>query len=784
MTTLLLALLLQDYKGLTPDQAVAKMKLREGFKATVFAAEPDVRQPNAFCIDDRGRLWVTENFSYTGPGGPWKPSGKDTILIFEDTDGDGRHDKRTVFADNLSFVSGLELGFGGVWAGSPPNLLFIPDKNRDDKPDGPPQVVLDGWGHHDQHETLNSFIWGPDGWLYGCQGVFTHSRVGKPGTPDKERAPINGGYWRYHPTKQKFEVFAWGTSNPWGIDFDDHGQAIATACVIPHFYHVIQGARYQRQGGKHFNEHDYDDIKTIRDHSHEGIQGRKGGHAHGGCRINLGGNFGPEFRGKVFMGSIHHHGMYTDLLERKGSGFVGKHDGDFLMSNDPWFLGFNIDWGPDGGLYIIDWYNQRECHGQDLETPLTGRVYKVTRGDSARVAGIDAAATAEALVAMMDHENDWFVRHARRVLQERGPDPKVHALLTEKLRAGKSAPRQLRALWALHATGGLTEALAREQFAAESEYVRGWAIQLLCEDGKVSDAVRADFVKLAKEDPSPVVRLYLAAAMQRIPGPQRWEVLEALAAHAEDAQDHNLPLMVWWGLEPIVKSDAARAAKLIASSKLPTVSRFIPRRLASADPQAPKTVEPAATVSDEGLVLKLDRAAQPNEANRPVSESVAGRKALVFDGRNDHLVVAHEGALTFGKDQPFTLAAWVYTADLAPRRWQGIVTKSRDQKPWYGLWIDGDGSYVFGGPDNIHGGKLKAGWHHVCGVQAEGKRHLYVDGGLVASGEAQDGGGPGDVWIGGSKSVKEHLQGALDDVRIYRRGLSHPEVARLAVPIQ
>jgi hypothetical protein len=166
----------------------------------------------------------------------------------------------------LNLVSGLEVGFGGVWVGAAPYLLFIPDRDGDDRPDGPPQVLLDGWGQQDTHETLNSFNWGPDGWLYGCHGVFTHSRVGKPGTPEAERVPIDAGIWRYHPTTHRFEVFAHGTSNPWGLDFDAHGQAFLTACVIPHLYHVVQGARYERQAGPHFNPYTYDDIKTIADH--------------------------------------------------------------------------------------------------------------------------------------------------------------------------------------------------------------------------------------------------------------------------------------------------------------------------------------------------------------------------------------------------------------------------------------------------------------------------------------------------------------------------------------
>ena len=145
-----------------------------------------------------------------------RPDARDRILIFEDTNGDGEFDTRKVFADKLNLVSGLEVGFGGVWVGAAPNFLFIPDRDGDDRPDGPPQVLLDGWGYQDTHETLNTFTWGPDGWLYGCHGVFTHSRVGKPGTPDAERVPINAGIWRYHPTRHVFEVFAARHQQPLG----------------------------------------------------------------------------------------------------------------------------------------------------------------------------------------------------------------------------------------------------------------------------------------------------------------------------------------------------------------------------------------------------------------------------------------------------------------------------------------------------------------------------------------------------------------------------------------
>ena len=255
-----------QHAGLSPEEAAKAMTVPEGFTVTLAAGEPDVVQPIAFTLDDRGRLWVAEAYTYpvrapegAGPGS------------HPDLRGHRRRrtlDKRKVFIEGLNLVSGIEVGFGGVWVGAAPYLLFIPIKDGDDKPAGPPQILLDGWGYQDTHETLNTFIWGPDGWLYGCHGVFTHSNVGKPGTPDRSARRSTPASGAIHPTQHEFEVFAHGTSNPWGLDFNDHGQAFVEACVIPHLCHIDPGRRYQRQAGEHFNPYTYDDIKTIADHRH------------------------------------------------------------------------------------------------------------------------------------------------------------------------------------------------------------------------------------------------------------------------------------------------------------------------------------------------------------------------------------------------------------------------------------------------------------------------------------------------------------------------------------
>jgi putative membrane-bound dehydrogenase-like protein len=593
------------YAGLEPKKAAEAMTVPEGFTVQLFAGEPDVCQPIAFCLDDRGRLWVAEAYSY--PIRRPDKEAKDRILIFEDTDGDGHFDKRTVFLEGLNLVSGLEVGFGGVWIGAAPHLLFVPLKEGEDKPAGPPRVLLDGWAYQDTHETLNTFCWGPDGWLYGCHGVFTHSRVGKPGTPDNQRVPINAGVWRYHPTRHVFEVFAHGTSNPWGLDFDQHGQAFCEACVIPHAFHIIQGGRYQRQAGAHFNPHTYADLQTIADHLH--WQGANpwagnasssslgGGHAHCGLMIYQGGAWPAEYRGKMFVGNVHGHRINMDVLKPTGSGFVASHGPDFLLANDAWARFINLRYGPDGNVYLLDWYDKQACHHGDpkIWDRANGRIYKISyRGTKPVKVDLRKCSDAE-LVQYQLHENDWYVRHARRILQERygSGDRKdrltawweVKGALYKIALENPDPLHRLRGLWAAHGAGLQTTEAAvwTRLFADKDEYVRAWAIQLALEHADHRNAISflGRYVELAKDDPSPVVRRYLASGVPLMFEKTRWEVLEHLLAHAEDGRDPNLPLLYWYAAEPLAGRDPERALKLAAGGKVPQLLPFMARRVGS-----------------------------------------------------------------------------------------------------------------------------------------------------------------------------------------------------------
>jgi len=587
-----------------PEAAKAMTFTKNGFTVKLAAAEPDIIRPISFTIDPRGRLWVVEAHTY--PTRAAEGQGKDRILIMEDTNGDGTLDKRTVFIEGLNLASTIEYGMGGVWVGAAPNLLFIPVDKKTDKPAGPPQVVLDGFGYEDTHEILNNLRWGPDGWLYGTHGVFTQSNVGAPGTPDAQRTRINAGVWRYHPTSKKFELFAEGTSNPWGIDFNDYGHPFVTVCVIPHMFHIIQGARYLRQAGNHFNPYTYDDIKECGDHVHWiGDRGphagnfrsasKGGGHAHAGAMIYLGNEQWPaEYRNNIFMNNIHGSRVNMDIPKRKGTGYVVSHGEDMLLTNDTWSQWLNFKYDASGSVFAIDWYDKNQCHSPnpDVHQKTMGRIFKISHESDKWVQVDLSKASDKELVAYHLNKNEWYVRTARQILQERGPNKKVHKELKEILANNPDVTRKLRALWTLHVTKGLVEKDLLDLLNNDSEYLRSWAIQLLAEDKNLSDAALAKFAQLAASDSSALVRLYLASAIQRTEPAKRWAVLEALLQHDEDKDDHNMPLMLWYALEPAVPVDMNKALDLAVKAKAPKILEYTTKRVAAINsPESKKVLQ-------------------------------------------------------------------------------------------------------------------------------------------------------------------------------------------------
>jgi putative membrane-bound dehydrogenase-like protein len=589
----------REAKFLSPQEAVQSMTVPEGYRVNVWAAEPMMTQPMAFCWDDRGRLWIAENRDYESRGRGFSNAGDSRILILEDTDGDGDADSRKVFLEGIPFPAALAVGFDGLFLGAPPHLLFVPDRNGDDQADAQDiEIRLTGWGIRDRHETLNSLHWGPDGWLYGLQGFATPSKVRKPGPEARlykakepfpedllkgEGVDINGGVWRYHPTKDRFEVVAHGFSNPWGIDYDAKGQLFISACVIPHMWHVVPGGIYHRQGGQHFNSYVYSDIRTIADHSHRS--------AHGGARIYQSDAFPANQRGRIFMANIHEHGVLSDVLRRKGSGFEAAHGDDFVMANNAQWVGFSMEIGPDGGLYVLDWHDADIC-GQEVLNAQTGRIFRIAPSTSsaenwAGRYGDLKQLTDKELVALQTSKSDWHARRARVLLQHRAAAGKLkgaaHAQLRKLFAPGNDPDHRLRAMWALHVTSGFTGNALAEALKDPDEYVRAWAVQLLCEDRSPSPAVLNTFSQMATGDPSPVVRLYLASALQRVDRESAWKIAAGLVQHGEDAGDHNLPKMIWFGLEPLVALNPPRALQLAAGSKIPMLTGYIARRAVDAN---------------------------------------------------------------------------------------------------------------------------------------------------------------------------------------------------------
>jgi putative membrane-bound dehydrogenase-like protein len=626
-------------KFLTPDQAVGQMTLVDGYTVNAWAAEPTIAQPMAFCWDDRGRLWVAENHDYESRGEGFSNAGNSRILILEDTDRDGKADSRKVFMEGIVFPAAIAVGFDGVFVGAPPNLLFVPDRNGDDKADmADIEVRLTGWGIRDRHETLNSLHWGPDGWLYGLQGYATPSKVRKPvgkGRIYKHKEPfpadilegdgvdINGGVWRYHPTKDRFEVVAHGFSNPWGIDHDAKGQLLISACVIPHLWHVVPGGIYHRQGGQHFNPYVYSDIQTIADHRHRS--------AHGGARVYLSDAFPSSQHGRIFMANIHEHAVLSDVLVRKGSGFTAHHGDDFLMANNAQWIGFSLEIGPEGALYVLDWHDADIC-GQDVLHQETGRIFRIAPKQSlaepfeGRYTDLRTM-TDRQLVELQTSKSVWHARRARVILQGRAAKGRLasdtHDALRRMFRSSTAADWRLRAMWALHVTGGWTEAALTEALADPDEHIRAWAVQLLCEDRPPSRPAIETFTRMARADRSAVVRLYLTAALQRLDHVDRWALATELMGHGEDAEDHNLPKMLWLGVEPLVKENPTVALERASGSDIPLVARFIARRTVDADAleplvaaigKAPKTQASLLQGMRDGLEGRFDLTAPPNWA--------------------------------------------------------------------------------------------------------------------------------------------------------------------------
>jgi putative membrane-bound dehydrogenase-like protein len=553
-------------QGFKPEEAVKRMQLPPGFEAKLVASEPDIAQPVCIEFDDRGRLWVIQYLQYPNPAGlsrvkvdrfsrtvydkipeppPHGARGADRITIMDQFDENGRAHRFKDFVNGLNLASGIAFGHGGVFVLQVPYLLFYPDRNHDDVPDADPEVLLTGFGMEDAHSVANSLTWGPDGWLYGCQGSTVTAHI--------RGIEFQQGVWRYHPITHKFELFCEGGGNSWGLDFDEDGNLIYSTNFGPYRnLHGVQGGYYWKSFGKHGALHN---PYTYGYFEHMPYANFFGGHVTDGGIVYQGDSFPKEFHGKYIANDLLGHAVQWHNLERWGSTFKASYGGELLTPNDTWFAPSDLTMGPDGSLYVADWYDKRTAHPDpDADWDRSnGRVYKI------QYTGTNANAqpptsniehrplekmSSKELLKLLGDSNDWYVRKARRILGDRD-DKSVIAPLRKQIFTTTNDHLALESLWALYVSGGVDHQFAEQLLQHRVAAIRSWTVRVLGDDGKSSP----QFLKMAASDSDTMVRSQLASTAKRLPTDTGLALAATLASRDADVKDPYIPLLLWWAVE-------------------------------------------------------------------------------------------------------------------------------------------------------------------------------------------------------------------------------------------
>jgi putative membrane-bound dehydrogenase-like protein len=562
-------------QGYAPEVAARKMTVADGFAVNLVAAEPMVRQPVAIEFDERGRLWVIQYLQYPNPAGlkrvkvdrysrtvydripeppPKGPKGADRITILSDFDQNGRARKAKDFLSDLNLATGIAFGHGGVFVLQTPYLLFYPDRDRADVPDGDPDVLLRGFGMEDAHSVANSLTWGPDGWLYGCQGSTVTANI--------NGIEFQQGVWRYHPITRRFELFCEGGGNSWGLDFDEHGNLLYSTNVGGFtMLHGVQGGYYWKQFGKHGALHN---PFTFGFFDHVPHANFKGGHVTVGGIVYQGDSFPERMHGKYIAADLLGHAVYWHDVTPNGSSFRSAHGGDLLLANDTWFAPCDVTLGPDGSVYVADWFDKRTAHPDpDADWDRSnGRVYRIAyKGAGSRKQNEPfdlAKLPSDKLVSLLSHPNDWFRRKARQVLAARR-DPEVIFPLRTMLYEAKDEGLQLQALWALYVSGGFTDSLAEKLLHHPNAHVRRWTVRFLGDECRVNAALAKRLADLAASEPHPVVRSQLLCTAKRLPARDGLPIVQIILRRNLDRDDPHTPLLAWWAVE----AHAVGARKLV-----------------------------------------------------------------------------------------------------------------------------------------------------------------------------------------------------------------------------
>ncbi|MCA9106290.1 MAG: c-type cytochrome, partial [Planctomycetales bacterium] len=529
-------------------------------------------------------------------------------VVFEDSDHDGRADKRTVFWDQGKQVTSVEVGRGGVWLLAAPEMLFIPDADEDLVPDGEPVVLLDGWDNGGvRHNIVNGLRWGPDGWLYGRHGILATSLVGVPGTPAESREQINCGIWRYHPETRRFEVVCRGTTNPWGMDWTEDGELLFINTVIGHLWHAIPNSHLERMYGNDFDPHLYSLIPQVADHIHwneaeawsdirNGVSNETneagGGHAHSGMLICQGLGWPESYSNAVLAINLHGRRINRDYLERQGIGFTAHHGADTFQSSDPWFRGVEMIAGPDGQIWIADWSDTGECHENDGVSRSSGRILQWHHDSSRELSRPEWPTSLDGFVDLVIEGRSYWSRQALVSLAHQAAtaneDERLAAYGRAVARVDSSSRSRsegdvsgVRAMWAAHAIQSVeAETLARWMHSADPS-IRRWAVRLAA-DSSIDDPLLIDsLVELASSESDGLVVAYLASALPRLADPDRLRVAAKLAVCPHLAGDPRLAQMIWYGINHAVVTEVDAALALAAATESSNLRRWVVRRLAS-----------------------------------------------------------------------------------------------------------------------------------------------------------------------------------------------------------
>jgi putative membrane-bound dehydrogenase-like protein len=567
-------------QGFAPRAAAERMTVAEGLRVRLFASEPEVRQPILVKCDDRGRLWTIQYLQYPNPAGlkrvqvdrwsrtvydrvpeppPHGPKGADRITILEDSDGDGRADRFKDFVSDLNLATGLEFGHGGVFVLNVPYLLFYPDRDRDDVPDGDPEVLLSGFGMEDAQSLANHLTWGPDGWLYGVNGSTTTCKI--------RGVEFQQGCWRYHPSTRHFELFCEGGSNTFGLTFDEYGELFYSTNGGP-FVHAVPGGYYYKSFGKHgplHNPYAYHYFGPL------SVDQVPGGPPTGGV-VYLGELLPPSFRGRFIAGNFLGHTVSRWKVEGLGVTVRAKYEGPLLDANDTWFGPTDVCVGPDGALYVSDFYDERTAHPDpDAHWDRSnGRIYRVDVPDARPIGDFDLSRTAsEALVDLLPGANRWMADRARVELATRR-DGSVAGRLRAMLADPSDARRTLAGLWGLNAIGGLDPETAAGLLASPQAPVRVWAARLLGEmesDPRAWDAYAAWLA----HPPRPLDakdRLQAAANARRMRGTAALAVVDAILRDAPDAEEERIDWSTWWAIERLAIAERSRLLEMFSPENL------------------------------------------------------------------------------------------------------------------------------------------------------------------------------------------------------------------------